>query len=106
MQGIHGRPFAFQVSFFLMNLLIIRSAGYSIVQIRLIVRPIGKSGTTWSWNNHCVTYVQYFNISNDCNPTTQRQRCSNGLHMGDITPVSTEGTPCPPLCGYLSHSIQ
>ena len=71
------------------------------------MRPIGKSGTTWSWNNHCVTYVQHFNISNDCNPTTPRQRCSNGFHMGDIIPVSTEGASksCPPLCGHLSHSI-
>jgi len=62
------------------------------------MRPIGKSGTTWSWNDRFVTYVQRFNISSDRDPITQlhllkRARRSNGSRMGDIIPVSQLRAP-------------
>ncbi|KAG2134545.1 hypothetical protein DEU56DRAFT_756971, partial [Suillus clintonianus] len=47
-----------------------RLSGHTITQIRLIMRPIGKSGLLWSWKDRFLTYVQCFDLSNDRDPTT------------------------------------
>ena len=62
------------------------------------MRPIGKSGTRWSWNDRFITYVQRFDVSNDRNPITQlrllkRVKRSDGTRMGDVIPVSQLRAP-------------
>ncbi|KAG2125087.1 hypothetical protein DEU56DRAFT_744061 [Suillus clintonianus] len=73
-------------------------SGHSIAQIRLIIRPLGRSRTQWEWDNQYLTYVQRFDISSECDPTTQlhtlkRAKRSNGTRMGDIIPVSQLRAP-------------
>ncbi|KAG1720474.1 hypothetical protein EDB19DRAFT_1917942 [Suillus lakei] len=41
-------------------------SGHSIAQIRLVIRPLGRSGTQWAWDNQHLTYVQQFDISSEC----------------------------------------
>ncbi|KAG1717311.1 hypothetical protein EDB19DRAFT_1654258 [Suillus lakei] len=74
------------------------SSGHSIAQIRLVIRPLGRSGTQWAWDDQYLTYVQRFDISSKHNPTTQlhtlkRAKCSNGTWMGNIIPVSQLQAP-------------
>ncbi|KAG2123438.1 hypothetical protein DEU56DRAFT_745404 [Suillus clintonianus] len=73
-------------------------SGHVVAQIRLIMRPIGKSGIPWSWKDRFLTYVQRFDISKDRDPTTQlhllkRAKRSNGSRMGDVIPVSQLRAP-------------
>ncbi|KAG1844743.1 hypothetical protein C8R48DRAFT_617756 [Suillus tomentosus] len=73
-------------------------SGHSIAQIRLVIRPVGKSKTRWAWDDQYLTYVQRFDISSERNPTTQlhtvkRAKRSNGTRMGDIIPVSQFKAP-------------
>ncbi|KAG1788469.1 uncharacterized protein HD556DRAFT_1434027 [Suillus plorans] len=73
-------------------------SGHTVAQIRLIMRPIGKSSTRWLWKDQFLTYVQRFDISNDRDPTTQlhllkRAKHSNGNRMGDVIPVSQMRAP-------------
>ncbi|KAG2126069.1 hypothetical protein DEU56DRAFT_743197 [Suillus clintonianus] len=75
-----------------------RLSGHTIAQIRLIMRPIGKSGLLWSWKDRFLTYVQRFDLSNDRDPTThlhilKRAKRSNGNRMGDIIPLSQLRAP-------------
>ncbi|KAG1785087.1 uncharacterized protein HD556DRAFT_1451053 [Suillus plorans] len=75
-----------------------RLSGHTVTQIRLIMRPIGKSGTQWSWQDRFLTYVQCFDLSNDCDANTQlhllkRAKRSNGDRMGDIIPLSQLRAP-------------
>ncbi|KAG1881763.1 hypothetical protein C8R48DRAFT_550766, partial [Suillus tomentosus] len=74
------------------------NSGHTVAQIRLIMRPIGKSSTQWSWKDQFLTYVQRFDILNDRDPTTQlhllkRAKRSNGNRMGDVIPVSQMRAP-------------
>ncbi|KAG1855876.1 hypothetical protein C8R48DRAFT_776244 [Suillus tomentosus] len=48
-----------------------RFSGHTITQIRLIMRPIGKSGVQWSWKDRFLTYVQHFDLSNNRDPATR-----------------------------------
>ncbi|KAG1893322.1 uncharacterized protein F5891DRAFT_1131322 [Suillus fuscotomentosus] len=73
-------------------------SGHTVAQIRLIMRPIGKSSTQWSWKDQFLTYVQHFDILNDRDPTMQlhllkRAKRSNGNRMGDVIPVSQMRAP-------------
>ncbi|KAG1835925.1 hypothetical protein DFJ58DRAFT_719208 [Suillus subalutaceus] len=73
-------------------------SGHTVAQIRLIMRPIGKSGTSWSWKDQFLSYVQHFDISHDRDATTQlhvlkRSKCSNGVRMGDVIPLSQLRAP-------------
>ncbi|KAG2125423.1 hypothetical protein DEU56DRAFT_892650 [Suillus clintonianus] len=73
-------------------------SGHSIAQIRLVIRPLGRSGTRWAWDDQYLTYVQRFDISSERDPTTQlhtlkRAKRSNGTRMGDIIPVSQLRAP-------------
>ncbi|KAG1895576.1 uncharacterized protein F5891DRAFT_1194098 [Suillus fuscotomentosus] len=75
-----------------------RLSGHTIAQIRLIMRPIGKSGVQWSWKDQFLTYVQHFDLSNDRDPATRlyalkRAKRLNGNRMGDIIPVSQLRAP-------------
>ncbi|KAG2148856.1 hypothetical protein DEU56DRAFT_730116 [Suillus clintonianus] len=75
-----------------------RLSGHTVAQIRLIMRPVGKSGTRWSWMDRFLTYVQCFDISHDRDLITQlhllkRAKRSNGGRMGDIVPVSQLRAP-------------
>ncbi|KAG2091184.1 uncharacterized protein F5147DRAFT_748146 [Suillus discolor] len=75
-----------------------RLLGHTITQIRLIMRPIGKSGVQWSWKDRFLMYVQCFDFSNDRDPTTRlyalkRAKHSNGNRMGDIILVSQLRAP-------------
>jgi hypothetical protein len=72
-------------------------SGHTIAQIRLILRPIGKSGTQWSWKDRFLTYVHRFDIS-DRDPATRlhllkRAKRSNGTRIGDIIPVAQLRAP-------------
>ena len=74
------------------------AAGHSVAQLRLLMRPIGKSGTPWSWEDQFIAYLQRFDISSELDPTTQlhvlrRSKRSNGSRMGDIIPVSQLRSP-------------
>ncbi|KAG1729418.1 hypothetical protein EDD22DRAFT_960913 [Suillus occidentalis] len=73
--------------------------GHTIGQIRLLMRPVGKSGTNWSWKDRFLVYVHRFDIvpqssgTNDREPSTQlhllkRAKRSNGTRVGDIVPVT------------------
>ncbi|KAG1800625.1 hypothetical protein EV424DRAFT_1332024, partial [Suillus variegatus] len=75
-----------------------------IGQIRLIMCPIGKSGTNWSWKDRFLVYVHRFDIvpqssgTNDREPSTQlhllkRAKHSNGTWVGDIIPVTQLRSP-------------
>ncbi|KAG1876909.1 hypothetical protein C8R48DRAFT_768476 [Suillus tomentosus] len=71
---------------------------HTVTQIRLIMWPIGKSGTQWSWQDRFLTYVQRFDLSNDRDANTQlhllkRAKHSNGDRMGDIIPLSQLRAP-------------
>ncbi|KAG1841109.1 hypothetical protein DFJ58DRAFT_732561 [Suillus subalutaceus] len=73
-------------------------SGHTVAQIRLIMRPIGKSGTSWSWKDQFLSYVQRFDISHDRDATTQlhvlkRSKRSNGVRMGDVIPLSQLRAP-------------
>ncbi|KAG2737513.1 hypothetical protein P692DRAFT_20761563, partial [Suillus brevipes Sb2] len=73
-------------------------SGHTVAQIRLIMRPIGKSGTSWSWKDRFLSYVQRFDISHDRDATTQlhvlkRSKRSNGVRMGDVIPLSQLRAP-------------
>jgi hypothetical protein len=62
------------------------------------MRPIGKSGTSWSWKDRFLSYVQRFDISHDRDATTQlhvlkRSKRSNGVRMGDVIPLSQLRAP-------------
>ncbi|KAG0692723.1 hypothetical protein DFH29DRAFT_1008203 [Suillus ampliporus] len=75
-----------------------RLSGHTIVQIGLIMRPIGKSGSLWSWKDWFLTYVQHFDLSNDRDPMThlhilKQAKRSNGNRMGNIIPVSQLRAP-------------
>jgi hypothetical protein len=63
------------------------------------MRPVGKSGTNWSWKDRFLVYVHRFDIvpqssgTNDREPSTQlhllkRAKRSNGTRVGDIVPVT------------------
>ncbi|KAG2124666.1 hypothetical protein DEU56DRAFT_873241 [Suillus clintonianus] len=78
--------------------------GHTIGQIRLIMRPIGKSGANWSWKDRFLVYVHRFDIvpkgsgTNDREPSTQlhllkRAKRSNGTPVGDIIPVTQLRAP-------------
>ncbi|KAG1899632.1 uncharacterized protein F5891DRAFT_953478 [Suillus fuscotomentosus] len=78
--------------------------GHTIGQIRLIMHPIGKSGTNWSWKDRFLVYVHRFDIvpqssgTNDREPSTQlhllkRAKRSNGTWVGDIIPVMQLRSP-------------
>ncbi|KAG1747998.1 uncharacterized protein EDB91DRAFT_1235850 [Suillus paluster] len=63
--------------------------GHTVVQIRLIFRPLGKTGTQWAWRDRFLTYVHRFNIIGIHKPTMQmhvlkRARRSNGTCIGDV----------------------
>ncbi|KAG1719323.1 hypothetical protein EDB19DRAFT_1919105 [Suillus lakei] len=73
-------------------------SGHSIAQIRLIIWPLGRSGTRWAWDDQYLTYIQRFDISSECDPTTQlhtlkRAKRSDGTRMGNIIPVSQLRAP-------------
>ncbi|KAG1856595.1 hypothetical protein C8R48DRAFT_749162 [Suillus tomentosus] len=75
-----------------------RLSGHTIAQIRLIMRPIGKSGVQWSWKDQFLMYVQRFDLSNDRDPATRlyalkQAKRLNGNRMGDIIPVSQLRAP-------------
>ncbi|KAG2122736.1 hypothetical protein DEU56DRAFT_745840 [Suillus clintonianus] len=75
-----------------------RLSGHTVAQIRLIMRPIGKSGTQWPWKDQFLTYVQRFDLLSDRDPITQlhllkRAKRSNGNRMGDVIPVSQLRAP-------------
>ncbi|KAG1828759.1 hypothetical protein DFJ58DRAFT_848930 [Suillus subalutaceus] len=66
--------------------------GHTIGQIRLLMRPVGKSGTNWSWKDRFLVYVHRFDIvpqssgTNDREPSTQlhllkRAKHSNGTQF-------------------------
>lgn len=78
--------------------------GCTIAQIRLIIRPLVKTGTQRAWRDRFITYVHRFDIipqgisSNGRDPATQmhllkRAKRSNGTWMGDIIPVSQLRAP-------------
>ncbi|KAG1843264.1 hypothetical protein DFJ58DRAFT_844372 [Suillus subalutaceus] len=77
-------------------------SGHSIAQIRLVIRPLGRRGAQWAWEDKFLTYVQRFNISSERDPTTQfhtlkRAMRSNGTRMGEIIPVSQFRAPIHPV---------
>ncbi|KAI5985287.1 hypothetical protein EDD15DRAFT_2176081 [Pisolithus albus] len=71
--------------------------GHCIVQLRLIMRPLGKAGEPWPWGDCFLSYVQRFDIVPQagalCDPSTQvhilkRAMRSNGQRLGDVIAVS------------------
>ncbi|KAI5986479.1 hypothetical protein EDD15DRAFT_2373187 [Pisolithus albus] len=71
--------------------------GHCIVQLRLIMRPLGKAGEPWPWGDRFLSYVQRFDIVPQAgalrDPSTQmhilkRAMRSNGQHLGDVIAVS------------------
>ncbi|KAG2157308.1 hypothetical protein DEU56DRAFT_750446 [Suillus clintonianus] len=36
--------------------------GHTVGEIRVILHPVGKAGTNWSWKDHFLTYVHRFNV--------------------------------------------
>ncbi|KAG2137455.1 uncharacterized protein EDB93DRAFT_1091268, partial [Suillus bovinus] len=71
--------------------------GHCIAQIRLIICPIAKRGTEWSWKDRFLTYVQQFDIG-DREPAMKlhllkRAKRSNGTRIGDIIPVTQLRVP-------------
>ncbi|KAG1724069.1 hypothetical protein EDB19DRAFT_1950157, partial [Suillus lakei] len=67
--------------------------GHTVGQMRLIMRPIGKSNTDWSWKDCFLIYVYRFDgTTSACDPAMQlhsirRAKCSNGMLVGDIIPL-------------------
>ncbi|KAG1842819.1 hypothetical protein C8R48DRAFT_619290 [Suillus tomentosus] len=71
---------------------------HTVAQIRLIFRPLGKTGTQWVWRDRFLTYVHRFDIIGVREPTTQmyvlkRAKRSNGTCMGDVVPISQVRAP-------------
>ncbi|KAI5996688.1 hypothetical protein EDD15DRAFT_2387099 [Pisolithus albus] len=71
--------------------------GHIIVQLRLIMRPLGKPRKQWSWADRFLSYVQRFDIVPQAgtyrDPSSQmhilkRAMRSGGQHLGDVIPVS------------------
>lgn len=67
------------------------------MQLRLIMRPLGKPRERWPWADRFLTYVQRFDIvpqaGSYCDPSTQlhilkRALRSGGQCLGDVIPVS------------------
>ncbi|KIK38770.1 hypothetical protein CY34DRAFT_25513 [Suillus luteus UH-Slu-Lm8-n1] len=76
--------------------------GHTVGEIRLILRPVGKAGTYWSWKDHFLAYVYRFNVipqgGSDREPSTQlhilkRARRSNGTWVSDVVPVTQLRAP-------------
>ncbi|KAG1738912.1 uncharacterized protein EDB91DRAFT_1237678 [Suillus paluster] len=72
--------------------------GHTVVQIRLIFRPLSKTSTQWAWRDQFLTYVHRFDIIGVHKPTTQmhvlkRARQSNGTCIRDVVPISQLCTP-------------
>ncbi|KIM57296.1 hypothetical protein SCLCIDRAFT_28909 [Scleroderma citrinum Foug A] len=71
--------------------------GHLVVQLHLIMQPLGKPHERWSWADRFLTYVQRFDIVLQADgyrdPSTQmhvlrRAIRSGGQHLGDVIPVS------------------
>ena len=67
------------------------------MQLRLIMRPLGRPCERWPWSDRFLTYVQRFDIvpqgGSSRDPSTQlhvlkRAMCSGGERLGDVIPVS------------------
>ncbi|KAG1878544.1 hypothetical protein C8R48DRAFT_745211 [Suillus tomentosus] len=72
--------------------------GHIIAQIRLILRPIRKTGTQEVWKDRFLTYVQRFTSNSKCEPAMQlhllkRAKWSNGIRIGDVIPVTQLRAP-------------
>ncbi|KAG2156558.1 uncharacterized protein EDB93DRAFT_1247267 [Suillus bovinus] len=76
--------------------------GHIVSEIWLILHPIGKTGTNWSWKDRFLTYVYCFDIvsqgGHDCEPSTQLHilkcaKCSNGTWVGDVIPITQLRAP-------------
>ncbi|KAG1733957.1 hypothetical protein EDB19DRAFT_1896533 [Suillus lakei] len=72
--------------------------GHTVAQIRLIFRPLGKTGTQWAWRDRFLTYVHHFNIVGAREPTTQmhilkRAKRLNRTCMRDVIPISQLRAP-------------
>ncbi|KAG1810602.1 uncharacterized protein BJ212DRAFT_1484180 [Suillus subaureus] len=78
--------------------------GHTVSQIRLIMRPVGKSNTDWSWKDHFLVYMYHFDgTTGACDPAMQMHLirrakhsvkvvCSRGLdHKG----LASARTLCP-----------
>lgn len=83
-----------------MPLCIYSFIGHTVAQIRLIFRPLGKTGTQWTWRDRFLTYVYRFNIpqGSSRDPVTQmhvlrRAKCSDGSWMSDVMPVDQLRVP-------------
>jgi hypothetical protein len=78
--------------------LLTHPSGHTVAQIRLIFRPLSKTGTQWAWRDRFLTYVHRFNIVGAREPTTQmhilkRAKRSNRTCMGDVIPISQLRAP-------------
>jgi hypothetical protein len=77
-------------------------SGHTVGEIRLILRPVGKASTNWSWKDRFLAYVYRFDIipqgGSDREPSTQlhvlkRAKRSNGTRVGDVIPVTQLRAP-------------
>ncbi|KAG2134508.1 hypothetical protein DEU56DRAFT_913696 [Suillus clintonianus] len=72
--------------------------GHVIAQVRLIMRPIRKTGTPEGWKDRFLTYVQRFTSNSERESATQlhllkRAKRSNGTRIGDVIPVTQLRAP-------------
>ncbi|KAG2105843.1 uncharacterized protein F5147DRAFT_746400 [Suillus discolor] len=73
--------------------------GHTIGQIRLIMRPVGRINTDWSWKDRLLVYVYRFDGTTSArDPAMQlhsirRAKCSNGMLVGDIVPLTQIKAP-------------
>ncbi|KAG1854650.1 hypothetical protein C8R48DRAFT_609736 [Suillus tomentosus] len=73
--------------------------GHTIGQIRLIMRPVGRINTDWSWEDRFLVYMYRFDGTTSArDPATQlhsirRAKRSNGTLVGDIIPLTQIKAP-------------
>ncbi|KAG1905725.1 uncharacterized protein F5891DRAFT_1125768 [Suillus fuscotomentosus] len=73
--------------------------GHTIGQIRLIMRPVGRINTDWSWEDCFLVYMYRFDGTTSArDPATQlhsirRAKRSNGTLVGDIIPLTQIKAP-------------
>ncbi|KAG1733273.1 hypothetical protein EDB19DRAFT_1830994 [Suillus lakei] len=73
--------------------------GHTVGQLRLIMRPVGKSNMDWSWIDRFLIYVHCFDGTTSArDPATRlhlirRVKRSNGMLVGDIIPLTQIKAP-------------
>ncbi|KAG1908717.1 uncharacterized protein F5891DRAFT_1124384 [Suillus fuscotomentosus] len=73
--------------------------GHTIGQIRLIMRPVGRINTDWSWEDRFLVHMYRFDGTMSArDPATQlhsirRAKHSNGTLVGDIIPLTQIKAP-------------